>query len=119
MKVKEYLVSEILDLKHNIRKLQEDIARKDSMISAQKSRIEYFEKREEQYKETNNSIYGKLCEIRLIISDNLIQELPDYRPVKLSINSEGREKEKEDFTRLLNLLGIPEEKEVPDEVPED
>ena len=127
MKVKEYLVSEILELKHNIRKLQEDIAKRDTMISEQHNRIERFEKREREFKEHNNQIYGKLCEVRQIISDNMLQELPDYRPVRLSIKGEGgTDSEKADFDKLLELLDLKEDqmkdndnKEAPDEIPED
>ena len=127
MKVKEYLVNEILELKHNIRKLQEDIAKRDTMISDQRNRIERFEKREREFKEHSNQIYGKLCEVRQIISDNMLQELPDYRPVWLSIKGEGgTDSEKADFDKLLELLDLKEDqmkdndnKEVPDEVPED
>lgn len=127
MKVKEYLVNEILELKHNIRKLQEDIAKRDTMISEQHNRIERFEKREREFKEHSNQIYGKLCEVRQIISDNILRELPDYRPVCLSIKGEGgTDSEKADFDKLLELLDLKEDqmkdndnKEAPDEVPED
>lgn len=114
MKVKEYLVGEILDLKHNIRKLQEDIARKDTMINSQRIRIEVFEKKEEKYKLHSNSLYGDLCEVRRIISDNLLPGECECSTQDLSIN-------KEDFYKLLKILGLDnaERQEVPDEVPED
>lgn len=110
MKVKEYLVSEILELKHNIRKLQEDIARKDTMIESQRNRIAAFEKREENYKLHSNSLYGTICEVRQIVSDNMLHEPSDcsgWFTVK-----------DEDFDKLLNILGL-DKQEVPDEVPED
>lgn len=122
MKVKEYLVSEILELKHNIRKLQEDIAKKDQMITAQRSRIDCFEKREEQYKENGNILYGKLCDVREIIYNNLFYEEPSKQPIGVSVRNQW---EKEDFKKLMQILNIPteeetaEEQEVPDEVPED
>lgn len=114
MKVKEYLVSEILDLKHNVRKLQEEIARKDTMIKSQCLRIEYFEKKEEKYKLHNNSLYGDLCEVRKIITDNFLPGDAECSTQDLSIN-------KEDFDKLLKILGLDnaERQEVPDEVPED
>ena len=114
MKVKEYLVGEILDLKHNIRKLQEDIARKDTMINSQRMRIEAFEKKEEKYKLHSNSLYGDLCEVRQIISDNFLSGDAECSTQDLSIN-------KEDFDKLLNILGLDkaERQEVPDEIPKD
>ena len=57
----------------------------------------------------------------------MLQELPDYRPVRLSIKGEGgTDSEKADFDKLLELLDLKEDqmkdndnKEAPDEVPED
>ena len=114
MKVKEYLVSEILDLKHNIRKLQDDIARDSAMIDAQHARIESFERREEKFKTNSNKLYGDLCQVRQIISDILIPGEPDintgkYIPISL-----------EDYKKLLQILGLDNaERKVPDEVSED
>lgn len=121
MKVEEYLVSEIMDLKHNIRKLQEDVARRDTMIENQRIRIEVFEKKEEKYKENRNILYGKLCDVREIIYNNLFYEEPSKQPIGVSVTNQW---EKEDFKKLMQILNIPteettEEKEVPDEVPED
>ena len=104
MKVKEYLVSEILDLKSNIKYLQQDVARKDAMITSQNDTIARLENREEEYKAHINQIYGRICDIRKIITDNVLN---------ISIKTE-------DLERLLKLLNIDDnEQEVPDEVPED
>lgn len=120
MKVKEYLVSEILDLKHNIRKLQDDIARDSAMIDAQHARIESFERREEKFKTNSNKLYEDLCEVKRIISKNLVYEVPGDHVVGVRINTD-RTDEKEDFDKLLKILGLDnaERPEVPDEVPED
>lgn len=125
MKVKEYLVSEILDLKHNIRKLQDDIARDSAMIDAQRARIESFERREEKFKTNNNKLYGDLCEVKRIISKNLVYEVPGDHVVGVRINAD-RTDEKEDFDKLLKILGLDNkvtdevpDQEVPDEIPED
>ena len=66
---------------------------------------------EEKYKLHSNSLYGDLCEVRKIISDNFLPDEVECSTQDLSIN-------KEDFDKLLNILGL-DKQEVPDEVPED
>ena len=112
MKVNEYLVSEILDLKSNIKYLQQDIERKDAMISLQHNTIARLENREEEYKAHSNQIYGRLCDVRKIIIDNVFN---------ISMKTENLEW----LLKLLNvddlkLLNVDDnEQEVSDEVPED
>ena len=104
MKVKEYLVSEILDLKRDMDKVRMDIANRDNMIKAQHDRISMFEAHEIEYKAHINQIYGRICDVRKIINDNVLN---------ISIKTE-------DLERLLKLLNIDDnEQEAPDEVPED
>ena len=73
MKVKEYLVSEIINLKSDINNLRIDIRNKDSLIKAQYDRIEYLENKRD-YKTRLNRDYGVINALRDLITNNIIYE---------------------------------------------
>lgn len=113
MKVKEYLVSEILNLKSDKNNLIIDIRNRDILIKEQRDRIEFLENNERDYKISLNRDYGVICTLRDLITNNIIYE-NSGEMVGLSLSSA-------ETNDLLKILGLDnaERQEVPDEVPED
>lgn len=98
MKVKEYLVSEIMNLKSDINNLRIDIRNKDSLIKAQYDRIEYLENDERDYKTRLNRDYGVINALRNLITNNIIYE-NSGEMVGLSLSSA----ETNDLLKLLDI----------------
>lgn len=98
MKVKEYLVSEIMNLKSDISNLRIDIRNKDNQIKSQYDRIEYLENNERDYKARLNRDYGVINALRDLITNNIIYE-NSGEMVGLSLSSA----ETNDLLKLLNI----------------
>lgn len=92
MKVKQYFVNEIMDLKSEIKQLRLEVAKRES-------RIELLEKNEFDFKSNLNKEYGVIGAVRELIANNL-------RYDDLTGTAVGVSMKPDDFKDMLELLDI-------------